>query len=225
MTATGALEPRVPAPSTGQPRAHALDAARRASPRTSAARRFAICMLGGVVLAVMTGPPGTNAAPTSGFTGSLQFPRLFWFLGFGAVLFAAVSIWKSSGRTARTPRAGRLASVDRPGHRPATDATGSRRRASSRSASSGSRGSRRATPGRVASASRSALRSRPWSWSSTSSSPGRCGSQGWWRTPFLALYGVLAWMHNSVSRYLNTIGAVPHDRTLGPGLLLARRSS
>ena len=50
----------------------------------------------------MTGPPGTNAAPTSGFTGSLQFPRLFWFLGFAAVLFAVVSIWQSfGGRDAR----------------------------------------------------------------------------------------------------------------------------
>src|SRR5208283_4295177 len=31
----------------------------------------------------------------------------------------------------------------------------------------------------------------------------------------LALYGVLAWMHNPVSKYLNTIGAVPHSRTIG----------
>jgi len=36
---------------------------------------------------------------------------------------------------------------------------------------------------------------------------------------FLALYGLLSWMHNSVSKYLNTIGAVPHDRTLGLILL------
>ena len=34
-----------------------------------------------------------------------------------------------------------------------------------------------------------------------------------------ALYGVLAWMHNPVSKYLNTIGAVPHSRTLGLLLL------
>jgi len=36
---------------------------------------------------------------------------------------------------------------------------------------------------------------------------------------FVALYGVLAWMHNPVSKYLNTIGAVPHSRTLGLLLL------
>ncbi len=35
----------------------------------------------------------------------------------------------------------------------------------------------------------------------------------------LALYGVLAWMHNPVSKYLNTIGAVPHSRTIGLLLL------
>ena len=35
----------------------------------------------------------------------------------------------------------------------------------------------------------------------------------------VAVYGALAWMHNSVSRYLNSIGAVPHDRSLGRVLL------
>ena len=35
----------------------------------------------------------------------------------------------------------------------------------------------------------------------------------------VAVYGVLAWMHNPVSRYLNSIGAVPHDRSLGRVLL------
>ena len=32
---------------------------------------------------------------------------------------------------------------------------------------------------------------------------------------FVAIYGALAWMHNSVSEYLNRIGVVPHDRNIG----------
>jgi branched-chain amino acid transport system permease protein len=35
----------------------------------------------------------------------------------------------------------------------------------------------------------------------------------------VAVYGALAWMHNPVSKYLNSIQAVPHDRTLGILLL------
>ena len=44
-------------------------------------RLLVLCVAVMLVLAVMTGPAGTNTAPTSGFTGSLGFPRLFWFLG------------------------------------------------------------------------------------------------------------------------------------------------
>ena len=33
------------------------------------------------------------------------------------------------------------------------------------------------------------------------------------------LRGLLSWFSNPVSRYLNSIGAVPHDRTFGPGLV------
>ena len=35
----------------------------------------------------------------------------------------------------------------------------------------------------------------------------------------VAVYGVLTWMHNPVSRYLNSISAVPHDRSFGRVLL------
>src|SRR5271157_6131421 len=98
MTTTG-LELPGPGPVRGQPRVGFSTRLARLA-ESEAARRLGICLVGGVVLAIMTGPPGTNAAPTSGFTGSLQFPRLFWFLGFGAVLFAIVSIWKASGRAA-----------------------------------------------------------------------------------------------------------------------------
>jgi len=65
--------------------------------RSAWARRLGVCVGAVLVLAVMTGPAGTNAAPTSGFTGSLQFPRLFWFVGFAAVLFVVVSTWQSFG--------------------------------------------------------------------------------------------------------------------------------
>ena len=34
-----------------------------------------------------------------------------------------------------------------------------------------------------------------------------------------ALYGLLSWSHNTVSAYLSSIGAVPHDRTLGRALV------
>ena len=66
-------------------------------------------MAGAIVLAIMTGPAGSNAAPTSGITGSLQFPRVLWFLGLGVVMFAVVSIWKLFGVTVRS-RANRLRS-------------------------------------------------------------------------------------------------------------------
>src|SRR5271155_5345117 len=64
-------------------------------------RRLVICLAGVLVVAVMTGPAGSNTAPTSGFTGSLGFPRLFWFLGLAVVLFVVVSAWRGSSAAAR----------------------------------------------------------------------------------------------------------------------------
>ena len=64
-------------------------------------RRLGICVGGMLVLAVMTGPPGTNAAPTSGFTGALKFPRLFWFLGAAALVFAIITASETFGPSAR----------------------------------------------------------------------------------------------------------------------------
>ena len=109
-------------------------------------------------LAVMTGPAGTNAAPTSGFTGPLQFPRLFWFLGLrrGAVrrrLDLAVL-----RRIGRSRGANRIRVVNLQADGAETSASGPRRGDRRRSASSGCRGSHRTTPGRAASASRSAVR-------------------------------------------------------------------
>ena len=215
MTTTE-LELPGPDPVRGQPRiAFSTRLVRLAE--NEAARRFAICILGGLVLAIMTGPPGTNAAPTSGFTGSLQFPRLFWFLGLGVVLFAAVSISKASGRRLNSAT-GRLASS-------IVRFTAQRRM-------------------RLAADVAIVAFGFIWvSWISPGdtwkggvcieigfafaamelvvylfeSRPLRIARLGAYA--FLALYGVLAWMENPVSKYLNTIGAVPHSRTIGLILL------
>ena len=176
-------------------------------------RRFGMCVAIAIVLAVVTGPPGSNSAPTSGFTGSLKFPRLFWFLGFGVVIFVLFSIWSLFGR-ATTSRAKRL--------RDSTLELLAMRWV------------------RVVIDLAIVVAGFVWvSWispdntwkggvcvqigfalcamelvvylsESRSLRQARLGGYG-----CLALYGVLAWMHNGVSAYLNTIGAVPHQSNLG----------
>jgi branched-chain amino acid transport system permease protein len=180
-------------------------------------RRFGVCLVGVLVLAVMTGPDGTNSAPTSGFTGSLQFPRLFWFLGIGLALFAASETWQSFG--------GRLKARARQSRDSVVAATAKRwvrLCAAAASVAAGfiwvswispsdtwkggvciQVGCALAAAELVISVfqSRSLRAARP------------CGYA------FLALYGALAWMHNSVSSYLNSIGAVPHARSLGRAMV------
>ncbi|MGD0286635.1 MAG: branched-chain amino acid ABC transporter permease [Acidimicrobiales bacterium] len=181
------------------------------------ARRLAICVLAGVVLAIMTGPPGTNAAPTSGFAGALQFPRLFWFLGFGAVLFAVVSIWKSFGRTASSTTDRLASSIVR--------VTGQRRTRLALDAAIVAFGfiwvswisPDNTWKGGVCieiGFAFAAMELVVYLFESRSLRIARPGGYA-----ILALYGVLAWMHNPVSKYLNTIGAVPHSRTVGLLLL------
>jgi branched-chain amino acid transport system permease protein len=168
---------------------------------------------GVLVLAIMTGPPGTNAAPTSGFTGALRFPRLFWFLGLSAILFVVISSWYSFGGKATSRAQGVRSSI--------VKLTAQRR---------------------VRLGLYLALVAVGFIWVSWIS-PGdtwkggvcievgcafaamelvvhlfesrslRVARPGGYAC--VALYGVLAWMHNPVSKYLNTIGVVPHDRTLG----------
>jgi len=160
----------------------------------------------------MTGPPGTNATPTSGFTGSLQFPRIFWFLGFGAALFAITTIWQPASSWS----AGRLRST-------VARLSGPRARlaldvglvglgfvwVSWISADNTWKGGVSIEIGCALAAmellvhlgTRSLKIARPAGYG------------------LLAVYGVLAWMHNPVSKYLNTVGAVPHNRTLGLLLL------
>ena len=214
--ALGTEERPVPGPVHERAAGSVLDAAARLA-GSEAARRLAICVLGGVVVAVMTGPPGTNAAPTSGFAGALQFPRLFWFLGFGVVLFAVVSIWKAFGGTASS----------------ATD-----RLASSIVRVTGQRWMRLALDAAIVAFgfiwvswispdntwkggvcieigfAFAAMELVVYLFESRSLRLARPGGYA-----ILALYGVLAWMHNPVSKYLNTIGAVPHSRTIGLLLL------
>ena len=177
------------------------------------ARRLGACVAGALVLAIMTGPAGTTDAPTSGFTGSLRFPRLLWFLGFAAVLFAGITIWQAA-RGSTTSKANSLrSSVLRV---------------------TGKRWVRLAVDMAIIGfgfiwvswiaptdtwkggvcieigCALAAMELLVYLFESRSLRVARPAGYG-----LVALYGVLAWMHNPVSKYLNTIGAVPHDRTLG----------
>ncbi len=178
-------------------------------------RRLVICLAGVLVLAVMTGPAGSNTAPTSGFTGALSFPRLFWFLGFAAGLFVVVSAWRANSAAA--------------------GAAANRIRASVLQLK---------VRNRVALDGAVVAFGLVWvSWIS----PGDtwkggvciqigCALAAMEMVVYLskrrslhvarpvgyavfALYGVLSWSHNPVSAYLSSIGAVPHDRTLGRALV------
>ncbi len=184
---------------------------------STAARRLGVCIVFAVVVAVVTGPPGTVDAPTSGFTGALQFPRLFWFLGFGAVIFAVLSIWQALGAPT-TSGANRIrSSVQR--------VTGLRRTRLALAAvilAFGFVWVSFIAPGDTwkggicvqVGAALAAMELVVYLLQSHSLRIARLGGY-----VFLALYGVLAWTHNPVSKYLNTIGAVPHSRTLGLILL------
>jgi len=163
----------------------------------------------------MTGPAGSNSAPTSGFTGSLQFPRLFWFVGFAAVLFSVVSVWYSFGAGLRSQSNRLRASVAKV------------------------TASRRVRLGLDMAVVAIGLIWVSWLSPDDTWKGGVCIEIGFgfavmellvylfgrWSLrvarlaayAVVAVYGALAWMHNSVSRYLNSIGAVPHDRPLaGP---------
>jgi branched-chain amino acid transport system permease protein len=214
MTAIGPDTDAGPTPTPARSPRSAPHANFLASPSV---RRLGICLVAVLVLAVMTGPPGSNSAPTSGFTGSLQFPRVFWFLGFGVIVFAIVSIWYSAGPAA-TSRLHRLRSS-------ILQMTAQRKVrlaldlaiivfgfiwVSWISPHDTWKGGVCIEIGSAFAAmelvvyvfeSRSLRVARPAGYA------------------LVAVYGVLAWMHNPVSKYLNTIGAVPHDRTLGTLLL------
>jgi len=65
--------------------------------RNSYARLFVASMLAGLTLAVMSGPEGSATAPLSGITGSLATPRVYYFLGFGLLVFALRAGWTKFG--------------------------------------------------------------------------------------------------------------------------------
>lgn len=67
---------------------------------TDARRGFA-CVVGGLVLAVMTGPEGSATAPTSGITGSLLHPRVIGFVVFGLVLWLLITVRHRYGARVR----------------------------------------------------------------------------------------------------------------------------
>jgi branched-chain amino acid transport system permease protein len=56
--------------------------------RSTDARRLGAWVLGGLVLAVMTGPSGTGSTPTAGFTGSLLHPHVIGYVIFGVAMWA-----------------------------------------------------------------------------------------------------------------------------------------
>ncbi|MCU1491489.1 MAG: amino acid/amide transporter rane protein 2, family [Acidimicrobiaceae bacterium] len=65
------------------------------------ARRLFACLVGGVVLALMTGPEGDGISMTSGLSGALLHPRIFAFLGIGAVVWALMTLRRRYGASIR----------------------------------------------------------------------------------------------------------------------------
>ncbi len=63
--------------------------------------RLIVCLLGGVVLAMMVGTQeGSNVSYSYGFRQSVLQPRIFIFLGIGVLLFLAITFRPiSSSRT------------------------------------------------------------------------------------------------------------------------------
>ena len=60
--------------------------------RSAEGRRLAAWVLGGLVLAVMTGPSGSTTLPTSGFTGSLLHPHVIGYVIFGVAMWALTTL-------------------------------------------------------------------------------------------------------------------------------------
>jgi branched-chain amino acid transport system permease protein len=67
----------------------------------ASARRLVACLIGSLVLALITGPSGSSAAPTSGFTGSILSTRVFAFLGLGVALWLLISVRQRYGEALR----------------------------------------------------------------------------------------------------------------------------
>ena len=182
-------------------------------------RLFFASEMAGLLLAIMTGPQGNAAAPTSGITGSLSFPRVLWFLGFGLVLFGLRVVWTVWGQAIKSW-------------------TVAQRHA-------GARRLRGVSPRIGLEVLIIALGFGWVTWLAPNDTwkGGVCieigaallvtevvlwlfqdFGQRWARIAAyagFAAYGALAWMGGASSRYLNRIGAVPHNPTLGHFLMVS----
>ena len=174
--------------------------------------------MAGVLLAIMTGPQGNAAAPTSGITGSLSVPRVFVFLGIGTTLFALRVGWSVSSQAVKSGSSAGTAAVVR--------------------------GLRGVSP-RVGLELLLIALGFAWvTWLAPHDTwkGGVCIQIGaallvtevvvWLFQDFgqrwarivayagFAAYGALAWMGGAPSRYLDRIGAVPHNAALGRFLMV-----
>jgi len=181
-------------------------------------RLFVASELFGLLLAVITGPQGSASAPTSGVTGSLSQPRIWVFLGVGAVLFVVRTVWSQWGLTISALC---RAMFDR-----------------------GTRFLAHLSPRLVLELGLIGLGFAWVSWLAPNDTwkGGVCIQIGaallvlelvvwlfqdagprWARLASyggFAAYGALAWMGGAASRYLNRIGAVPHNPVLGRFLMV-----
>ena len=69
--------------------------------RSDSGRLLGAWILGALTLALMTGPSGSNTAPTAGFTGSLLHPRVLVFLGLGVALWILTNVRRRYGERIR----------------------------------------------------------------------------------------------------------------------------
>ncbi len=192
--------------------------ARRASSNAHL-RLLLTCILSSLVLAVITGPEGSAAAPTSGFTGSLSQPRVWWFVGLGVALFVLRSLWMLGGarltaiwRRAKAATAARLGLLAVRivlelcligfGFAYVTWI----------SVQNTWTGGLCVQLGAALLAMECVIEVRKLA----SARAGRLVAYA-----FVAAYGALISIHGHASRYLNRIGAVPHNPVLGKFLLYA----
>jgi branched-chain amino acid transport system permease protein len=186
--------------------------------QSKTAKRFVACILTALVIAVMTGPSGSALAPTSGITGSLAFPRVWWFIGLGVAMFLVLTFWAQLGSTVKsgvarvtTPAKVRLATIrDRAILETLVIAFGFIY-VTWISPHDTWKGGLCIQIG----ASLLVMELVVYLWGAVSLRAARLTGYA-----FIALYGMLAAITGPVSHYLNKIGAVPHNRPLGVGLLV-----
>jgi branched-chain amino acid transport system permease protein len=65
-------------------------------------RRFATCVMVGVVVALVTGKSGSNDAPTAGITGTFKSANAYFWIVGSVVLWGVMALWDARGDTVRT---------------------------------------------------------------------------------------------------------------------------